>query len=860
MTMRYLVFGEEQNRYPVAIISRLLRTQDLAEYVQGIESQVVAFALTTGQKAKNTEIKAYLAELLPVLCTLQTDYLLCTDGATFKVLTGAQRVDRASGYVLPCKIADFEHLNIVYVPSPAQLIYDPSLRLRLQQGLRAMQNHRGGRYIPPGIDIIHKAHYPQTIEEIGEWLVKIIDLDLAIDIETFDLKHYKAGLGSISMAWNKHEGIAFPVDLAGPKLAPIIRDMLRQFFAERARRAKTRSLYHNGSFDVYVMIYQLFMQDLLDTAGLLTGLEIMMVGFEDTQLITYLATNSCAGNQLGLKTQAQEFAGNYMVDVSDIRQVPLPRLLEYNLVDSLATWFVYEKHYDTMVADQQLEIYETLFKPCVYDIIQMQLTGMPLDMVEVQRGKAEMVRISEAAVATIKAMPAVAELERRLTDSYVEKKNAEYKKKRIVAADVEHLDDCKINLNSPAKLQRLLYEVMGLPVISYTDTKQPSTDGDTLTALINHTSDPDHQTLLRNLVDFKTVDKVLSSFIPAFEEAPLAPDGHHYLYGFYNLGGTLSGRLSSNNPNMQNMPAGGEGEKTLKGRIGKIIKRMFRAPKGWLFVGLDFNALEDRISALTTKDPNKLKVYTDGYDGHCLRAYAYFGDLMPDIDPNSVDSINSIEKKYKPLRQDSKPPTFALTYQGTFRTLMTNCGFSEDKAKKVEAAFQKIYQVSIQWVQSKLAVAAKTGYVTVAFGLRVRTPMLRQCVLGTKKTPYEATAEGRSAGNALGQSYGLLNSRAYMAFMKDVRVSPYRLDVKLCAQIHDAGYMLVRNDAFVLAWVNQTLVPHVQWQELPEIQHDEVKLGGELSVFHPTWADELTIPNGATADQILSLAQEHMQQ
>jgi DNA polymerase-1 len=168
--------------------------------------------------------------------------------------------------------------------------------------------------------------------------------------------------------------------------------------------------------------------------------------------------------------------------------------------------------------------------------------------------------------------------------------------------------------------------------------------------------------------------------------------------------------------------------------------------------------------------------------------------------------------------------------------------------------------VSIQWVQAKLAVAAKTGYVTVAFGLRVRTPMLRQCVLGTKKTPYEATAEGRSAGNALGQSYGLLNSRAYMAFMKDVRVSPYRLDVKLCAQIHDAGYMLVRNDANVLAWVNKTLVPHVQWQELPEIQHDEVKLGGELSVFHPTWADELTIPNGADADQILSLAQEHMKQ
>ena len=849
--MRYLTFGEEKRTYPVALLTRLLRIQDLAEYVQGIEQDVVALALTTGQKASATEIKTFVNDvLLPALCSMQTDYLLCTDGATFKVLTGAQRVDRAGGYVLPCKIKDHEHISIIYVPSPQQLIYDPTLRLKLAQGLRALQNHRSGRYIPPGIDIIHQAHYPQTIEEISQWLVKLVDVDLASDIEAFSLKHYSAGIGSISMAWNKHEGIAFPVDLAGPKLAPVIRDLLRQFFMERAKRAKTKTIWHNGSYDCYVLIYQLFMQDLLDTEGLLRGLEVFMPGFEDTQLITYLATNSCAGNQLGLKAQAQEFAGNYMVDVSDITKVPLPRLLEYNLVDSLATWFVFEKHYDTLTQDQQLGVYEELFKPCIADIIQMQLTGLPLDMAEVKRGKAEMEGHRDAAVNAIRAMPAVAELERRLTDNYVTKKNAEYKKKRITAADVAHLDDCKLNLNSPLKLQCLLYEVMGLPVISVTDTKQPSTDGDTIEALINHAVTQEHKELLQHLIDFKAVDKILTSFIPAFEAAPMAPDGWHYLYGFFNLGGTLSGRLSSNGPNLQNLPATGS-------RYAKLIKKMFRAPPGWLFVGLDFNSLEDRISALTTKDPNKIKVYTDGYDGHSLRAFFYFRNQMPDIE-ETVVSINSIQSKYKPLRQDSKAPTFALTYQGTFRTLMVNCGFSEEKAKMIEKAYHDMYAVSDKWVQDRLAIAAKVGYVTVAFGLRLRTPMLRQCVLGTRKTPYEATAEGRTAGNAMGQSYGLLNSRAAMAFGRDYRASRYRLDIKPCAQIHDAQYYLVRNNVHVLAWVNTTLVPHVQWQELPEIQHDEVKLGGDLSIFYPTWADELTIPNGADADQILSLAQEHM--
>ena len=65
--------------------------------------------------------------------------------------------------------------------------------------------------------------------------------------------------------------------------------------------------------------------------------------------------------------------------------------------------------------------------------------------------------------------------------------------------------------------------------------------------------------------------------------------------------------------------------------LGKLIKSCFKAPPGWLFTGLDFASLEDRISALTTKDPAKLAVYLYGFDGHCLRAQTYFSENMPDI-------------------------------------------------------------------------------------------------------------------------------------------------------------------------------------------------------------------------------------
>ena len=76
-------------------------------------------------------------------------------------------------------------------------------------------------------------------------------------------------------------------------------------------------------------------------------------------------------------------------------------------------------------------------------------------------------------------------------------------------------------------------------------------------------------------------------------------------------------------------------------------------------MGADYASLEDRIDALLTKDINKIKVYTDGYDGHSLRAFNYFRDQMPDIE-DTVESINSIKDKYDHLRSDSKNPTFAL--------------------------------------------------------------------------------------------------------------------------------------------------------------------------------------------------------
>jgi DNA polymerase I len=830
-----------------------------------------------GKKTSVAVMKQYIKEeLIPEIQSSGAKYLIVADAGYYKLLTSQSQAEANLGYVQPCVFEGTAHpWHVIYVPSIRSIFYDPErIRAKIAQGIQALLTHIQGGYQHPGDGIIHFETYPQTDTEIEEWLEKLLAMEcpLTIDIEAFSLKHYKAGIGSITFCWNKHEGIAFPVDYVpcepyegedgkthyGRQVRNATRrKLLRAFFI----RLKQKAIYHNISFDVYNLVYQLFMEDVLDRQGMLDGMEIMLQNWDDTQLIVYLATNSCAGNVLGLKPNSQEYSGNYSVDeLEDITLIPLDKLLRYNLIDGLSTWYVHEKYYDRMVADQQLEIYETLFKPTVWDIIEMQLTGLPLNMERVKEVKVYLQAILDEALRRIYATKTIQQFTYLLQEKHVAERNAELKKKRISMSDQETLD-IKFNPNSGPQLQELLYKMLGLPVIDLTEKKNPATGGDTLEKLRNHTTDPDVLEFLAGMKDYSDVKGLLTTFIPAFEDAMPAPDGWHYLTGSFKLGGTISGRLSSNNPNMQNLPVSNEmlisdallalfpelKKFTKKGKLhlGKLIKTCFAAPPGWILCGLDFNALEDRISALTTKDPNKLKVYLDGYDGHCLRAYAYWGDRMPDIDPNSVDSINSIKDKYPNERYDGKRPTFALTYQGTWITLVRNLGFKEAAAKLLEGNFKKLYVASIKWVQEKLDRAAKDGYITVAFGLRLRTPLLAQVVRGNSRTPHEAEAEGRTAGNALGQSWCLLTNRASIEFMQRVRHEQHRLDIRACAQIHDAQYHLVRENVSTLLYANKHLVKAVQWQDHPEIAHPDVRLGGVFSIFWPDWSHDIEIPNGA---------------
>lgn len=223
----------------------------------------------------------------------------------------------------------------------------------------------------------------------------------------------------------------------------------------------------------------------------------------------------------------------------------------------------------------------------------------------------------------------------------------------------------------------------------------------------------------------------------------------------------------------------------------------------------------------------------------------------------NVFNINQIQDKDEALRGKSKPVTFAAQYGGTYLTFMNNSGFSEVEAKSIEENYNKLYHVSKTWSDNNIALASQQGYLDVAFGLRVRTPILKQVMLNTDRVPKEALEEARTVNNAAQQSYGMLNNRAAIDVYDQLLTSKYKHSIFPVMHIHDAQYFIIKDDINVLHYLNQILPKAMAWQELPEIQHPVVTLGGEIDVFYPSWAYKVTLPAYASKDQIESICQKH---
>ena len=183
--------------------------------------------------------------------------------------------------------------------------------------------------------------------------------------------------------------------------------------------------------------------------------------------------------------------------------------------------------------------------------------------------------------------------------------------------------------------------------------------------------------------------------------------------------------------------------------------------------------------------------------------------------------------------------------------LMHQFGYSEEKAKFIYDSHRELYKTYYEYVDAQLDKGKLKGYITLAFGLRLKTPKLE---MGrTAGVPqYVLEQEARSAGNAIFQSYGMMTLRALSTFMRRVWVhKEYSSKIILVSTIYDSIYLDVPNELEVVHWVNKNLVECMKdTSGIEELNHKEIAIGAELEIMIGSWAKPLKLKNNISKQAI----------
>ena len=444
--------------------------------------KVLPLEYNSVNKAPAKMIKEVLPAILADLDAEGITTIIVADTAYFKAATRQSKAEPHYGYRMPCAIAGYEHMNVFLTGNYQGLFYNPRVQEKIDLSLTSIANHLSGNYQKPGQNIIRSSTYIKDIHEIKKVLETLkTHTILSCDVETYALSIADSRIATIGFAWNQHEGVCINLNhhlIRTTEESVEIKKMLRDYFMT----SNATHIYHNATFDIRCIIYDFFMAHNEDFIGMVDALDVMYKKIHDTKLITYLATNNTAENKLSLKENAIEFAGNYaQEDIKDINLIRNTVLMEYNLIDCMSTWYVFNKYYDKMVADDQLATYNNIFIPSLKNITQMELTGMPMDMTQIRKVDRDLTEVMELATARL--------LKEEVVQDYLwlEQKKAFIKKNTLLKAKFKPLDDftATLNTNSPLQLSKLLYEFLGLPVLDKTDTGQPATGKKTIIKLYN---------------------------------------------------------------------------------------------------------------------------------------------------------------------------------------------------------------------------------------------------------------------------------------------------------------------------------------------------------------------------------------
>ncbi|MGL6315251.1 DNA polymerase I [Vibrio sp. WXL103] len=559
---------------------------------------------------------------------------------------------------------------------------------------------------------IDRSQYETILDQDGfnRWLEKLKQSDVfAFDTETDSLDYMVANLVGLSFA--TEEGVAAYVPVAHDYLdAPeqLDRDWVL---------AQLKPILED---DTQAKVGQNLKYD----ASVLARYGIEMRGIKhDTMLASYVYNS--VGGKHDMDSLALRFLQHSCISFEQIagkgknqltfNQIDLEQASPYAAEDADVTLRLHNRLSANLDQDEKLKtIYQDLEVPLVPVLSRMERTGVLIDDMLLGAQSQEI----------------AARLDELEQQAY-------------------EIAEQEFNMNSPKQLQAILFEKMGLPVVKKTPSGAPSTNEEVLQELALDYPLP------KLILEYRGLAKLKSTYTDKLPKMINPETGR--VHTSYHQAVTATGRLSSTDPNLQNIP--------IRNQEGRRIRQAFVAPHGYKILAVDYSQIELRIMAHLSGDKALLAAFREGKDIHAATAAEILG----------VD----IEQVSSEQRRRAKAVNFGLIYGMSAFGLAKQLGIPRGEAQSYMDTYFERYPGVMQYMEDTRSAASEQGYVETIFGRRLHLPEIKS------RNGMRRKAAERAAINAPMQGTAADIIKKAMLLVDEWIEQHGAGRVKLLMQVHD---------------------------------------------------------------------------